>query len=79
MVVPAEDGGYVLIGLRRAAPTLFQAVPWGGERVLTVTRERAAAAGMRLAELPALPDLDRPEDLARLRRDHPHLDPDRSR
>ena len=30
------------------------------------TRERAAAAGLRVAELAPLPDIDRPADLAHL-------------
>jgi rSAM/selenodomain-associated transferase 1 len=63
---PAEDGGYVLIGLKRAAPALFQGVPWGEASVLAETRKRIASAGLRLRELPALPDVDRPGDLDRL-------------
>lgn len=73
VVGPAEDGGYVLIGLRRPAPELFREIPWGGPQVLARTRARAAAAGITLAELPPLPDLDRPEDLSRLRREIPEL------
>jgi hypothetical protein len=63
VLVPADDGGYVLLGLRRAAPELFTAVPWGGDRVAAVTRERMAELGWRWEELASLPDLDRPEDL----------------
>lgn len=67
---PAEDGGYVLLGLSRAAaaclPRLFDAMPWGSERVAELTRERLAACGLDWAELPSLADIDRPEDLARL-------------
>lgn len=65
VVQPAEDGGYVLIGLSRLQPALFIDVPWGSERVLAVTRERAADAGIALAELPASWDLDRPADYDR--------------
>jgi hypothetical protein len=60
---PAEDGGYYLIGLRRPAPELFSDVPWGTDAVLETTRHRIRALGLRLHELPALRDLDRPEDL----------------
>lgn len=60
---PAADGGYVLLALRRAESTLFSAMPWGGERVAAVTRERMTALGWRWRELPVLRDVDRPPDL----------------
>lgn len=62
---PAEDGGYVLLGLRRSAPELFQDMEWGTERVLTTTRQRLRHRGWDWRELPSLWDLDRPEDLLR--------------
>lgn len=65
VVQPAEDGGYVLIGAREPHPTLFDAVPWGSDRVLALTRERAAAAGLKVTELPTTWDLDRPADYER--------------
>ncbi|WJW76511.1 TIGR04282 family arsenosugar biosynthesis glycosyltransferase [Thiohalobacter sp. IOR34] len=72
---PAEDGGYVLIGLRRSAPPLFAGIPWGGESVLDITRRRLDDLGWRRVELETLWDVDRPEDLPRLRRSQPHLLP----
>jgi uncharacterized protein len=66
VVGPAEDGGYVLIGLSRLDAELFRDIPWGGPEVLAETRRRAAALAWRLRELPALWDVDRPEDLGRL-------------
>jgi len=65
VVVPAEDGGYTLLGLRRAAPELFRGIAWGTDSVMAQTRERLASLGWRWEELPALWDLDRSEDLAR--------------
>lgn len=62
---PAEDGGYVLLGLRQAAPTLFAGIPWGTGRVAAITRDRMAALSWDWEELPVLWDLDRPEDLKR--------------
>jgi len=62
VLVPAEDGGYVLLGLRAPQPALFEGVAWGGPQVLAATRQRIAAAGLRHVELPALPDLDTPAD-----------------
>lgn len=63
---PAEDGGYVLIGLRRAAAEVFEAIAWGAPDVLAATRARLAALGWRWRELAALWDVDRPQDLDRL-------------
>ena len=68
VVGPAEDGGYVLIGLSRLDAGLFRDIPWGGPEVLAETRRRVAALAWRFRELPALWDVDRPEDLARLPR-----------
>lgn len=73
VVVPAEDGGYVLIGLRRAAPELFQDMAWSSPHVMADTRQRARMANLRLVELPALWDVDNPTDLQRLRRERPEL------
>jgi rSAM/selenodomain-associated transferase 1 len=66
---PAEDGGYVLVALRRAHASLFSAMPWGSGEVMERTRERARAAGLSVKELRALWDVDRPADLERLERE----------
>ena len=63
VIAPAFDGGYVLIAVNRPAPELFTGVEWGTGRVLAQTRERARAAELRLVELEARRDVDRPEDL----------------
>jgi rSAM/selenodomain-associated transferase 1 len=63
---PAADGGYVLIGLRRPAPGLFEGVDWGTHRVLEQTRARMRRLGLGWAELTTLHDLDTAEDLRRL-------------
>ena len=63
---PAEDGGYVLIGLRRPEARVFQRIPWGSAQVLAATRRRLVGLGLRWHELPCLWDVDRAEDLARL-------------
>lgn len=63
---PAEDGGYVLIGLRRPAGRLFADVAWGTSAVLAQTRERLRSLGLSCTELPVLWDVDEPEDLVRL-------------
>ena len=63
VIVPAFDGGYVLIAVGHPRPGLFVGVEWGTGRVLAQTRERARVAGLRLLELEARRDVDRPEDL----------------
>lgn len=60
---PALDGGYVLIGMNQPRPEVFDDIAWGSDTVLDSTRRRCAEHGLRVAELSALPDLDRPEDL----------------
>ena len=64
--VPAEDGGYTLIGLSRREPRLFDGIAWSTERVMPQTRERASDCGLRWRELETLWDVDRPEDWQRL-------------
>ena len=60
---PATDGGYVLIGARAVTEEIFRDIPWGGEQVCARTRLALQRAGLAWTELPALPDIDRPEDL----------------
>jgi len=63
---PAEDGGYVLVGLSREVPGLFEGIRWGEERVMRDTRTRLRAAKATWRELPARWDVDRPQDYQRL-------------
>lgn len=64
---PAQDGGYVLVGLARSPPgELFAHIPWGTAAVMQETRARLARLHWRWSELAPMWDLDRPEDLARL-------------
>ena len=63
VIAPAFDGGYVMIAVDRPRPELFDGIAWGTGRVLAQSRERAHAAGLRLVELQARPDVDRPRDL----------------
>jgi len=66
VVIPAEDGGYVLIGLRHPRRALFEAMPWGTGSLMLETRRRTEALGLVLHELSTLWDIDVPLDLARL-------------
>jgi rSAM/selenodomain-associated transferase 1 len=65
-LIPARDGGYVLLGLRAFHPCLFRHVPWGTAGVARLTRARMAALGWRIWAGPRLADIDRPRDLGRL-------------
>jgi rSAM/selenodomain-associated transferase 1 len=61
--VPAIDGGYALVGQRRADPRWFSDMRWSHDRVMDQTRERLRAAGVRWAELAPVADIDEPVDL----------------
>lgn len=67
--VPALDGGYVLVGLRRPARRIFEDMVWSTPRVMQHTRERLAELGLRHAELAPLPDIDDAADLLHVPRD----------
>ena len=60
---PALDGGYYLLAMRRFTPALFQDIDWSTDRVAAQTRAAAVAAGLTVAELPPLGDVDTPDDL----------------
>jgi rSAM/selenodomain-associated transferase 1 len=63
---PACDGGYYLIGLKRVAPELFADIPWSTDRVLRLTREKAATLGLTIALLEPWRDVDTLADLQAL-------------
>jgi rSAM/selenodomain-associated transferase 1 len=66
VISPAEDGGYVLLGLRRYTSKLFSGISWGTDLVLEQTRRRLRRLGWHWHELPERWDVDRPEDVQRL-------------
>ena len=63
---PSLDGGYYLVGLRRPAPSLFEAMPWSTERVFELSMRRAESSGMTTTTLPCLGDIDTVGDLPAL-------------
>jgi rSAM/selenodomain-associated transferase 1 len=69
VISPAEDGGYVLIGLRQYERSLFEGISWGTNSVFEETRQRLRQLGWNWQELPPRWDVDRPEDVERLRRE----------
>ena len=66
VIVPARDGGYVLIAMREPMAELFSDIEWGSSRVLVQTMRQVAKLGLDCRLLPELTDIDRPADLARL-------------
>lgn len=66
VVIPAEDGGYVLIGMRQPSRRVFAGINWGSAKVMTQTRKRLLETGWQWSELPSLWDVDREEDFERL-------------
>lgn len=66
---PAEDGGYGLIGLNHPDAELFAGISWGGDCVCADTCRRLNRRRANWALLAPVWDVDRPEDLARYRRE----------
>lgn len=63
VIHPAKDGGYVLLGLRRYHPSLFESIPWSTNEVGRLTIDRIAALGWTVQVLETLADVDEPGDL----------------
>ena len=72
---PAEDGGYALVGCRRAPRPVFEHVDWGGNEVWRQTVQRLERLRMRWRALRTVWDIDRPADLERLARQRRILTP----
>ena len=72
VLYPAEDGGYVLLGLARFDPSLFRDIPWSTSAVAARTLERIAALGWTVHVGPTLSDVDEPADLQPLTLPSPH-------
>lgn len=64
---PTADGGYYLIGMRAPHPELFTGMAWSTPRVFADTLKRARNADLHATILDPGWDVDRPEDLSRLR------------
>lgn len=62
-MIPATDGGYVLLALPEATPGVFDDIDWSTSRVAEQTRSRLRAAALAWRERPALPDVDVIDDL----------------
>ena len=67
VLAPAEDGGYALIAARRIEPEVFAGIRWGADDVLARTLDNLRRCGLRYRLLRSVWDVDRPEDIDRLR------------
>lgn len=69
VIIPAEDDGYCLIGMRKLHQGLFHAIPWSTPDVMAATERQAKAAGLSLSVGPTWFDVDTPEEFERLKQD----------
>ena len=65
VLVPAEDGGYVLLAASMHHQDLLVDVPWGTDSVLASTVNNIERLGLDYSLLGECWDVDRPEDLER--------------
>jgi len=61
---PSHDGGYYLIGLKKAHAAVFERITWSTASVLEETLERAREAGIEVVLLPMWYDVDDAATLA---------------
>lgn len=62
VIGPTQDGGYYLIGLKEKHFELFAGVPWGSNKVLLTTLEKARKKKLKVKILPTLLDIDEKKD-----------------
>jgi uncharacterized protein len=74
VLMPAEDGGYVLIGATRTHAKMFDGITWGTASVLVEQRRKLDVCGLTFIETDTLWDVDRPEDLPRVKSLKPPLE-----
>jgi rSAM/selenodomain-associated transferase 1 len=63
---PSTDGGYYLVGMKRAQAGLFKDIAWSTDRVFSQTVSRAQALGLSISQLRAWYDVDDAETLQAL-------------
>lgn len=74
VLIPALDGGYVLVGASQARfstlpatlSAMFSDIAWSTAGVMAQTRERLVTLGWKWRELPPLADIDEAADLVHL-------------
>ncbi len=58
VIGPTCDGGYYFLALKKSQPALFQGITWSSETVFSETRAAAEVAGLTVAQLSRLRDID---------------------
>lgn len=80
--IPAEDGGYTLVGLSfhgnahlsgTSFGAVFENIEWGSDKVMQQTRTQLTELSLCWREPLTLWDVDRPEDLFKLSQQFPEL------
>jgi uncharacterized protein len=66
---PCEDGGFYLLGVRQCPPGMLSGIPWSRSTTFARTLDRLNELGLKSTVLDSWYDIDRPEDLDRLRSD----------
>jgi rSAM/selenodomain-associated transferase 1 len=62
-LIPALDGGYVLLGLNQYDASVFSGIAWSTSSVAAATQERLQALHWQVQTLAPLHDIDEPSDL----------------
>ncbi|MCK5925425.1 MAG: TIGR04282 family arsenosugar biosynthesis glycosyltransferase, partial [Methylococcales bacterium] len=65
VLAPAEDGGYVMIAMKKPYPEIFLNKTWGHQQVLDKTRQSIQQLGINLTETRVQWDVDTFDDLQR--------------
>lgn len=60
---PADDGGYYLLGLKRAIPEIFDGIEWSTSLVLDQTVKKLREKGLEFQLLQTLKDVDTVNDI----------------
>jgi len=74
---PGEDGGYYLVGIKKAQPEIFQQIRWSTNQVLSQTLARTEALNLVTALTPPWYDVDTALEAIRLATELTHLPPER--
>jgi uncharacterized protein len=74
VLIPALDGGYCLLALRRPVERIFSAIAWSTNTVADETRLRLSEEHVEWKELPPLEDVDDEASWARAKLAFPDLE-----
>ncbi len=69
VIGPARDGGYYLIGMKKAEEQLFSDIPWSTAEVYGETIKRMERLGLDYRILPTLADIDTADDWLEFKHD----------